>query len=50
MLNPAENIALTIARAQLDRGEIPPPNISCVCIMALMRIVDEQELDVELAR
>ena len=38
MLEPAENMALTIALAQIDRGEEVPPNTTAVLIFALDRI------------
>ena len=37
-LLPAESIALTIGRAQVERGDDPSPTIASVCIMALARI------------
>jgi len=37
-LEPAESMALTIALAQLERGETPTPNITAVLIWALERI------------
>jgi hypothetical protein len=40
-LLPAENIALTVARAQVERGERPAENVAYVCVLALMRLVDE---------
>jgi hypothetical protein len=45
ILEPAESIALTVGRAQVERGEEPMPNIAAVCIMALARLVDEEEND-----
>lgn len=41
LLNPGENIALTVARAQVERGEEPSPNVAAVCVMALARLVEE---------
>ena len=38
MLSPAERIALTVARAQISRGEQPTPNVAAMCVMALDRI------------
>ena len=46
-LTPGENIALTVGRAMVERGELPTPNISVVCIMALARLVDEEEVSNE---
>ncbi len=40
LLLPAENVALTVARAQVKRGEGTTPNISAVLVMALDRLVD----------
>jgi hypothetical protein len=40
-LLPAENIALTVARAQIERGERPQENVAYVCVLTLMRLVDE---------
>lgn len=41
-LTPAENIALTVARAQIDRGEAPTPNVAATLVLALIRLVDEK--------
>ena len=41
LLLPAENMALTVARAQVERGENPTPNVSAVLVMALDRLIDE---------
>lgn len=38
MLLPAENIALTVAAAQVRRGEEPSPNVATVCVLALCRL------------
>ena len=43
LLLPAENMALTVALAQVERGEPASPNVAAVCIMALARLVDEAE-------
>lgn len=43
-LTPAECIALRVARAQVERGEQPMPNVATVCVMALARLVDEDEV------
>jgi hypothetical protein len=37
-LEPAENMALTVAWHQVERGEEPMPNVASVCVMALERI------------
>jgi hypothetical protein len=37
-LLPAESIALTVALAQVRRGEVPTPNVASVCVLALARI------------
>jgi len=37
-LLPAEAIALTVALAQIRRGEEPMPNVSSVCVLALARL------------
>jgi len=37
-LLPFENIALTVAIAQVERGEEVSPNVASVCVMALARI------------
>ena len=42
-LLPAESMALTVALAQLARGENPPPNTSAACIFALERLRDAGE-------
>ncbi len=39
LLLPAENMALTVARAQAERGENPTQNISVVLVMALDRLI-----------
>ena len=39
-LLPPERMALTVARAQIKRGEDPTPNVAAVLIMALARLVD----------
>ena len=41
MLEPVESMSLTIAKAQLERGEVVTPNISTVLIWALIRITDD---------
>lgn len=44
-LQPAEEMALTVAIAQLKRGEIPTPNVSVCLIAALARIARGEEFD-----
>ena len=39
-LHPVENMALTAARAQVERGDDPTPNVAAMCIMTLARLVD----------
>ncbi len=39
LLLPAENMALTVARAQAERGENPTQNISVVLVMTLDRLI-----------
>lgn len=36
-LLPAERIALTVALAQVKRGEPPAPNTATMCVLALAR-------------
>ena len=38
-LLPAESMALTVALAQVRRGESPAPNIATACVLALGRVV-----------
>lgn len=40
-LLPAENMALTVALAQVERGEHPTPNVTAVCVLALGRLREE---------
>lgn len=35
---PAESMALTVALAQVLRGEEPTPNVATLCVLALARI------------
>lgn len=42
-LLPAESIALTVALAQVLRGEEPTPNVAAVCVLALARLVDRHD-------
>lgn len=37
-LCPSERMALTVAHAQVKRGEDPSPNVAAACIVALSRI------------
>jgi hypothetical protein len=37
-LHPAESMSLTVALAQVKRGESPTPNIATMCVYALARI------------
>lgn len=46
-LLPAESIALTVAVAQLKRGDAPTPNVALVCVMALARITGKWDWTVE---
>jgi hypothetical protein len=41
-LIPAERLALTVARRQLERGDNPPPNITTVLVMAIDRLLAAQ--------
>lgn len=43
LLLPAESIALTVALAQVLRGEVVPPNTATVCILALARIAGKYD-------
>lgn len=40
-LLPAESLALTVALAQIRRGEDVSPNIAAACAIALARIIAE---------
>lgn len=42
-LLPAENMALTVARAQVQRGDNPPLNITTVLVMALDRLTGRED-------
>lgn len=44
-LTPAEQLALTIARGQLDRGEPVTPNVAQVLALAFVRAVDTKPDD-----
>ena len=39
-LHPVENMALAVARVQVERGDEPTPNIAATCVMTLARLVD----------
>ena len=42
-LLPAENLALTVARAQLERGDRPEPNTTAMLVMALDRLTGRED-------
>lgn len=42
-LHPAENMALTVALAQVLRGELADPNVSEICILGLARIAGKHD-------
>jgi hypothetical protein len=42
-LLPAEDMALTVALAQVLRGEDPAPNTAMVCVLALARITGRHD-------
>lgn len=42
-LLPAEQIAVTVARAQLERGENPPPNTTAVLLLTIGRLTGQGE-------
>jgi hypothetical protein len=44
-LRPAENMALTVARAQLDRGENPPRNITAMLLATVERLAGIRDYD-----
>lgn len=46
-LRPHESIALTVALAQLHRGDQVTPNVASVCIFALGRLTGRVEYDAE---
>lgn len=46
-LLPAENMALTVARAQVGRGENPPLNITTVLVLALDRLAGRSDWTAE---
>lgn len=47
LLSPGEDVALTIARAQVQRGESPTPNIAAVVVMTLDRLVADHAVATE---
>jgi hypothetical protein len=42
-LLPAESIALTVALAQVKRGESPDPHVAAMCVLALARIAGRHD-------
>jgi hypothetical protein len=42
-LLPAESIALTVALAQVQRGEDPAPNTAALCVLALARLAGRHD-------
>lgn len=46
-LLPEEAVALTVALAQLLRGEQPTPNVAAVCVMALARVTGRHDWTAE---
>jgi len=42
-LLPAESIALTVALAQVKRGETPDPNVATMCILGLARLAGRHD-------
>jgi hypothetical protein len=42
-LLPAENLALSVAFAQVSRGEEPAPNVAIMCVLALARITGRDD-------
>jgi hypothetical protein len=43
VLKPAENIALTIARGQIERGVEVPPNTTAMLVLALDRVTGRSD-------
>jgi hypothetical protein len=41
-LLPDEELAFNVARAQVRRGETPGPNVSLMCVLTLMRLLNEE--------
>lgn len=46
-LLPAESMALTVALAQVRRGDTPPPNTAAVCVLALARLTGRYDYTTE---
>ena len=44
-LEPAERMALTVGRAQVERGERPTASVAAACIMALARLADGKSFE-----
>lgn len=42
-LLPAENMALTVARAQVERGDEVPPNTTAMLVMILDRLTGHRD-------
>lgn len=42
-LIPAESMALTVALAQVLRGEDPTPNTAAMCVLALARLTGRHD-------
>lgn len=47
-LLPAESAALTVALAQITRGEDPWPNMAAMCVLALARLMGRHDWTAEL--
>lgn len=47
VLLPAESIALTVALAQVQRGEHPSPNVTAMCVLTLARIAGRYDWTAE---
>lgn len=43
VLHPAENMALTVARGQVSRGESVPPNTATMLVLALDRLTGRSD-------
>ena len=46
-LEPVESMALTVALAQVLRGDPPAPNTASVCILALARLTGRHDWTAE---
>jgi hypothetical protein len=44
-LLPVERMAFTVAKAQIQRGENPEINVTAMLLMALERLVNEEEAE-----